>query len=242
MSSYFENFPKVLYLFGDNEDAVLFQQLNKYTDVVDQNRDDVGTYIEYEIRDFERPDTLSSRLYQSPDYAWTFFIMNDNLREQGWPKTLQQVYDYAQNDLFPNYTAKLDISTADSAGQFADKYPVGQAVLVGTKTGTVIRKNLDVGEITISSDSDLTGQTTLTYNTGTNSVALTNTVYEYEGTHHYENDSAEWLDRFFTSETIVPKTNLDYLVSENESAKRIRIIKKDQIESVVASWKRTISK
>ena len=170
MSKYFENFPKVFYLFGEEESPVLFQQLTRYVDLIDILRDTTGAYIEYEIRDGDRPDTLAHRLYGKSEYDWTFFLMNERLREQGWPKTLQQLYTYAQNTMFPNYTVKLNLTEADSAGirNLADKYPVGQAVLVQGSDGVVVRKNLNVGEITISSDSDITGKTNISYSDGSN--------------------------------------------------------------------------
>lgn len=245
MSNYFENFPKVLYLFGNESEPVLFQQLTKYVDLIDVLKDTTGSYIEYEIRDGDRPDTLSYRLYGKSEYDWTFFLMNERLREQGWPKTLQQLYSYAQTTMFPNYTAKLSITESDSAEvrNLADKYPVGQAVLVQGSDGVVVRKNLDLGEITISSDSDLTGKTAITYDDGTNLLALGATVYEYQGTHHYENDSGEWLDFFYDlTPSKIPITNLDFLIKENDAAKKIRVIKKQYIEKVVGDFKRLLER
>jgi len=245
MSTYFENFPKVLYQFGDSEEPVLFQQLTKYVDLIDQVREDVSTYIEYEIRDFDRPDTLSHRLYGKAEYDWTFFLMNDRLREVGWPLTVQDLYDHAQNHLFSNYTClvNIDRSDSDTIRSLASIYPVGQSVLVGEAPATVIKKNLNVGEITVSADQDITTETLLSYSDGSNSQSLTNTVYEYEGTHHYEDEDGEWIDYFFdTSTTAVPVTNLEYLVSQNDQAKRIRVIKKENIEKVVGEFKRQLER
>lgn len=248
MSNYFENFPKVVYLFGDETQPVQFQKLTKYVDVIDTFRDDVAAYIEYEIRDGDRPDTLSYRLYERSTYDWTFFLMNERLRETGWPMSITQLQERAPIDFFPHYVARLSISTADSAAEFAGIYPIGTPVEVSGKKGVVVRKNLDVGEITISSDSDLTGGVTLAYQDPDTSdplqvgASLTNTVYEYEGIHHYENDSAEWLDRWFDNLAFaVPKTNLDYLIDQNDESKRIRIIKKENIDTLVGELKRLLA-
>lgn len=243
MSNYFEKFPQVYYRFGDETDPVLFQKLTKYSDIIDTIRDDVGAYIEHEIRDFDRPDTLSHRLYKKSEYDWTFFIMNERLRETGWPMPMSELYSHAQTQMFPNYTAILDISTADSAALFTNLYPVGQRVRLGMKEGVVVRKNLDVGEITIEADSDLTTLTTLSYadSAQSNEVSLLNTVYEYQGTHHYENDSGEWVDYFFSTDPVkVPITNLDYLINENDASKRIRVIKKEFIDTIVGRFKNAI--
>lgn len=238
MSSYFEKFPKVFYFFGDEKSPVLFQKLSKYVDIIDQFRDASGTYIEYEIRDNERPDVLSYRLYGKSDYDWTFFLMNERLRETGWPLSQQEIYgEYAQK-MFPNYAAILSITTADSALSLADKYPVGQKVLIGGRNGVVSRKNIEVGEIIISADSDITNSVILSYDDSSNPVSLTNTVYEYEGTHHYINDSDEWIDYYFSTDAVkVPVTNLEYLINENDVSRKIRILKKENIGSLVGRLK-----
>jgi hypothetical protein len=246
MSNYFKNFPRVAYRFGDEDQPVSYQKLSKYVDVIDTLQENISSYIEYEIRDFDRPDTLSHRFYGTSEYEWTFFLMNDRLRESGWPLAVQDLYEAAQNDFYKNYTCKLDISTADSAAQFASLYPVGQSVLVGDKEGIVVHKDLDLGEIVVSSDSDLTTSMAISYadpdsdRTLTVHAPLTNTVYEYEGTHHYENDSGEWVNIFLDDNTLnaIPKTNLEYLVDQNDQSKRIRIIRKQDIQTVVAEYKR----
>ena len=204
MSNFFNNFPKVLYLFGNENQPVSYQNLSKYSDLIDTIQNRVSTYIEYEIRDFDRPDVLSHRFYGTDEYEWTFFLMNERLRETGWPLTLQDLYDAAQNKFYKNYTAKLDLTAVINSGAasdsaaalslFADLYPIGEEVLVDGVAGVVVSKNLDVAEIVIAADTDITTSTSLQYDDPvsgkplTSDTALTNTVYEYEGTHHYEND------------------------------------------------------
>ena len=250
MSNYFENFPKVLYLFGDEQEPVLFQKLTQYVDLIDTIRDDQGAYIEYEIRDGDRPDTLSYRLYGKSEYDWTFFLMNERLRETGWPKDTKQLYEYAQNTLFPNYTAKLGFQERDSADArtFAKLYPVGQDVLVQGSQGVVVRKNVDLGEMTISSDSDITGKSAVTYADGTNLYALSGIAYEYQGIHHYEDDSENWVDFFYQTDSAVgglgkiPITNLEFLEQQNTDSRKIRVIKKEYIEKVVGEFKRLLER
>lgn len=250
MSNYFENFPKVLYLFGDEEEPVLFQKLTQYVELIDTIRDDQGAYIEYEIRDGDRPDTLSYKLYGKSEYDWTFFLMNQRLRETGWPKDTKQLYEYAQNTLFPNYTAKLGFQERDSADArtFAKLYPVGQDVLVQGSQGVVVRKNVDLGEMTISSDSDITGKSAVTYADGTNLYALSGIAYEYQGIHHYEDDSENWVDFFYQTDSAVgglgkiPITNLEFLEQQNTDSRKIRVIKKEYIEKVVGEFKRLLER
>ena len=260
MSVYFKNFPRVAYRFGEEDQPVSYQKLSKYVDVIDTLKENISTYIEYEIRDYDRPDTLSHRLYGTDEYEWTFFLMNERLRETGWPLSVNDLYDAAQKDFFKNYTAKLDLTAVINSGAasdsaaalslFADLYPMGEEVLVDGVSGVVVMKNLDVAEIVIAADTDITTSTSLEYAEPisgkplTSDTVLTNTVYEYEGTHHYENDSGDWVSIILDppSKTInaIPKTNLDFFVDENDKSKRIRVIKKQNIQSVVAEYKRLV--
>lgn len=248
MSSYFDKFPNTFYNFGNEKTPVAFQNIKKYSELIDTYRDNIGTYIEYEIRDGDRPDTVSQMLYGRPDYDWTFFLMNERLRETGWPLSISQVYERAVTDYFPNYTARLSITTGDSAANFADIYPVGQSVLVSGNEGVVVSKKLDVGEITISSSSNLTSSVNLSYSAADQDPtkpltmnAPVTMVYEYEGYHHFVDTSGDRTDRYFPNGTIVPVTNLEHLIDENQNSKRIRVIKKDLIRDVVGKYKKIIS-
>lgn len=249
MSNYFNAFPRTLYLFGNEEQPVSFQKISAQSDLINEIIEDAGTYVEYQIRDGDRPDTLSNTLYGRNDYDWTFFSANKRLRETGWPMTTNQVYERADSEFFPNFIFRLNIETSDSAAEYASLYPVGQKVLVSGVNGTVVAKNLDTGEITISSDSDLIGGTTLAYkppflgDSEDNTVGAAGTVvYEYQGIHHYENDSGEWLDRWFDNVSFATlKTNLDYLIDQNDESRSIRVIKADLIDGIVARYKARIS-
>jgi len=248
MSSYFEKFPNTFYNFGNETTPTVFQNIQKYSELIDTYRDNIGVYVEYEIRDGDRPDTVSQLLYGRPDYEWTFFLMNERLREAGWPLSVQSVYERAVNDYFPNYTARLNITTADSSAEYADIYPVGQSVLVSGVEGIVVRKDLQVGEITIQSSSSLIGGVTLSYSAedqDTDRPLTVNTsvtmVYEYEGYHHYVDGNGDYTDRYFDASVKVPVTNLEHLIDENEESKRIRVIKKDLIRDVVGKYKQIIS-
>jgi|TARA_R110000744_G_scaffold126387_1_gene232673 hypothetical protein len=248
MSSYFEKVPKIAYIFGNENNSTQFQNLANYSDLIDTYRDDASAYTEYEIRDGERPDTLSYRLYEKSDYDWTFYLMNERLRETGWPMSRTQIMERAQSEYFKHYTCKLQALTADSAALFSGLYPTGTEVYVGNKKGTVVRKNLGLAEIVVSSTTNLTGNSTLSYQLPDSSdplqlgASLLDTVYEYEGTHHYANDSGEEKDRFFDAMGGVdPVTNLQWLIDENDKSKRIRVIKKNLVGELVGELKRQLA-
>ena len=92
MSNYFKHFPKVDYRFGNNESTVEFQDIGAYIDIVDQVKEYSIFYEAYNIQNGQRPDQVSIELYDSPNYYWTFFLLNDTLRTGDWPITDADVY------------------------------------------------------------------------------------------------------------------------------------------------------
>jgi len=98
MSNFFRNFPATNYYFGDEVLPTVVENIGIYSDTVDQVRDIVGTYQDYYIQPGERADQVSQKLYDTPDYHWTFILMNPKLRECGWPLSDREVYKKAQQD------------------------------------------------------------------------------------------------------------------------------------------------
>lgn len=85
--SYFNQFPTTTY--DVNKDGVLDEVVDifRYVDVRDADIGDISSYTWYEIADGERPDIVSQKLYGTPKYYWTFFVVNDSLKHgmEDWP-------------------------------------------------------------------------------------------------------------------------------------------------------------
>ena len=101
MSNYFKKFPKVEYFFGNQTTSNQFQHIGTYIDVLDQVKKYSVYYETYNIRNGERPEQLSYSLYGDVNYYWTFYLLNDHLRESGWPIRDADVYPKAQQ-YYPN--------------------------------------------------------------------------------------------------------------------------------------------
>ena len=144
--SFFRNFPFVAYNFGDEITPSLFQNLTAYIDVIDQVKDDISFYETYYIRDDMRPDTLSYELYGTVDYYWMFYLLNDKLRQQGWPLSEQQIYSLGRQ-YYPNTI----LSTTNTLVNYAN---VGDTVATvpfnnPTFKATVLERNLDLGQLIV---------------------------------------------------------------------------------------------
>ena len=147
--AFFRNFPVVNYNFGTETSDTAFQNLTAYIDLVDQIADDATFYEEYYIDDASRPDILSYELYGNVDLYWTFFLLNEKLRIQGWPQDNYKINDLAKV-YYPNRILK---STAAMHGEFyigdlvADR--VNSDEFGTVFKGKILEKNYDLGQITV---------------------------------------------------------------------------------------------
>jgi len=90
MATFFQNFPLVNYNFGNEADTALFQNISAYIKIIDDLKDDVAFYTTVHIQDYDRPDSFSFKLYQTTEFYWTFYYLNDDIRESGWPLQKQK--------------------------------------------------------------------------------------------------------------------------------------------------------
>lgn len=152
--SFFRNFPFVDYRFGDEVNPVVFQNISAYIDIIDQVKDDISFYENYYIKDNVRPDVLSLDLYGTQDYYWHFYLINDNLRQQGWPLSEQEVFSeakvYYPNTVLFTYRTMAEqfyIGETIATAPFVDQnFNAGRGPAYKAK---IIEKNYDMGQLVV---------------------------------------------------------------------------------------------
>ena len=198
-TKFFQPFEKIYYKFGDEVSHSLFQNLTQYVDIVDQIKSQQAFYEDYTIKSGDRPDTLSTQLYGDQKYYWTFFLMNDDLRESGWPLKNEEV-DAKTREFYPHrvLTIASDFSSAEGGYDFR----VGRRV-IGNNSGahgTIIKRNLDLGQLIVDTTHDFEQlpDRTITLDVNSNGAADIQLTDERE---------------FFTTpdQWVMVKTNLDDL-------------------------------
>ena len=223
MSNFFEKFPKISYRFGDKESPVEFQDLSVYIDAIDQVKEYASFYQNYQIKSGERPDHVSYILYDNANYGWTFWLMNDHLRERGWPLDNSQVYTQAQK-FYPNCSyrttgASFDIPNSANIPLCASpNFKEGAYVWFDADAlvGKILRIDQDLALLHI--EVSATPSSTATKPTATTQLrAISKTDYDaliagtttsptlleeitivekydqWDSPHHYEDASGEWV-------------------------------------------------
>tara|TARA_B100001057_G_scaffold43025_1_gene38491 strand:- start:3085 stop:3819 length:735 start_codon:yes stop_codon:yes gene_type:complete len=233
MSTYFINFPEVPYKFGANLPAVAYQNLTAYVDVIDQIKDNIAFYRNYYIQEGDRPDQLSFELYGTTDYYWMFYLLNDHIKEQGWPLTYDALSTLIDKDLIHTVVETKDV--------FANKMKVGQTVTGSSSgvSGTIAHRNLDLGQLYIK---DLQGSTfgsteVLTSQVGetVESITLISSAAEKNAVRYYvdgDNTHSDIDPHADRPNTKTPVTHLDYYLAENEKLKSIRVIRPDAVRDI----------
>ena len=251
MSNFFEYFPRTLYKFGEETTDDVIQNIAIYADVVDQIKDTRSTYIDYTIIENERPDQVSFKLYRTPDYHWTFYLLNDKLREQGWPVTRDAVLAKAKKD-YPNTT----LTTRSNLGAVKGYFKTGDTISGRTSgaTAKIIHRRLDFGQLVVqmtSSESFTAGE--LVEMTGTTDlITLTSVQLEYNSAHHYEDVDKFVTDLGFDSADaggvllapgaqLTEVTFLDRLHNQNDNLKQIRVLKPEVVKQVIDAFREAVS-
>ena len=112
--SFFQKFPTIEYDLQETNVLSTRVDIFRHVDVTGVKSDSYINYLYYEIMDGERPDIVSHKLYNTPNYYWTFFIINDFL-QAGFNKWYKSQFDfdrgleleYGNHGAFifkPNYT------------------------------------------------------------------------------------------------------------------------------------------
>ena len=249
-TSFFRNFDVVNYSFGNGERPVAFQKLTQFVSVLDDTRDNAAFYNLYTIIAGERPDTLSYKLYGTTDHYWTFFLLNDKLRESGWPIASYDLLDEAKSKYpYRMVTTNSDITTDN--GSF-ELFPIGQEVSGSSSgtTGTIIRKIPEKGQIIIDTGDEPNTQNfdsteTIRYvnpDGGFSEAKLIKESEQYNAVHHYEDADGVYQDLTLydfgtpaASWTAV--TYRDRIENRNDDLKEIVVIKPSVINGIVSEFK-----
>ena len=238
---YFYEFPTIDYKFGNEASTTEFQDLSIYADIIDQIKDAVALYEDYYVLPDERPDQVSYKLYGTTENYWTFFLVNEKLRESGWPLSPGRVFDLAKKLYADKVLTTKTVLT--------DKFKIGQSIsgLSSGATAKIKERNLDLGQLILENVSGTftDGESVSSTNTsGVLETIVSDTVEDkYNAAHHYENADKEYVDIDPTvgpGASLTEVTWLDRLNAQNNEQRSIRVIRPTEMRSVVRSFREAV--
>lgn len=239
--SFFRYFPETDYYFGEEELPDRFRNIAVYAEVIDEIRNNIGFYQDYTIAPGERPDQVSFKFYGTAQYHWTFWLMNDNIREQGWPLANQDIVQKAQ-------TAH-PLTTITTRNTLTDKMLTYQILTGNTSgaTGYIEYRHLDLGQlhVEVTSGTFLNGEiiSSVNANDEVETITATSVGPEYLAAHHYEDANGDYADFDPTvgpGALLTEVSHLDRYINFNENLRQIRVIKPSVINQVTKAFREAI--
>ena len=240
MSNFFKNFPLALYKFGDEPTPTLIQNISAYISIISELKDNVLFHTTQFIGDFDRPDSLSYKLYNTTEFYWTFYYLNEDITESGWPLSRLDLLDKAKTD-YPNWT----ITTEDD---ISDKFVEGDIVegLSSAARGTVLKRYIDLGQIIVSQGSNENfSKNELIRANGeiSNQVSVKGQVAQYNSVHHYEDTDGNYADidpRNQVTTGLIPVTYLERIEAKNEQLKEIKVFKPEVVPQIQSEFNKLL--
>ena len=151
--SFFKQFPKVEYDFNRTGVVQNMVDLFRHVRPLPAFLDNISAYKFYEVINGERPDVVSTRLYGTPDFYWTFFVVNDFLHDgyRAWPMSQEQLLNY-MNKEYNGYAIETNPTSSTALpNSLAGRFTLGETITGATSnaTGTLTKKNIDMSQLVV---------------------------------------------------------------------------------------------
>lgn len=93
---FFRYFPIISYTFenANAEFQLLLTNPTAKVVLVERLKQHITAYYDYVVQDGDRPDSVATKVYGSPDYTWIVLILNGMQSLYDWPLTYDEFNDY----------------------------------------------------------------------------------------------------------------------------------------------------
>lgn len=253
--AFFRQFPRVGYDYENNGVITNIIDIFRSVKVDSVFLDDMSTYQYYQVRNGQRPDITSSILYGTPDYYWTFFVVNEHLKTglSGWPMASQEFEDFIELEYSGTVIDTEPVIVTDPDGlqtsqnSLAGKFKLNEIITGNTSmaTGLLKEKNLGMSQLILSNVSgNFRSKEIITGNTS-NSAVQTARVYSHrDAPHHYvnasglemycarlinESNTAAGIDPAADEDNLTPVSYYEYELELNEERGNIRVVRPNMI-------------
>jgi len=256
MLNFFRSFPLVSYTIDeDKNDRIIMVDYNRQVKAYIENLDNSLAYQYFDIKDGSRPDQVSTLLYQTPNYFWTFFAINPGLSPglSAWPKSQSELENYV-DEKYPRVSlTSISISDSNAVSHhlYNKNFQVGETVVgvISGASGTIDQIDSMMNRLLLTNvegtfiNEGIIGQTS-----GSTLPSVTNSYkvvvqFEKDAAHHYVNSSGDeqHMLRFFEGENLIPVSNFEYEDQVNDSRTRIKIINPGLIDQFSTQYKKLIN-
>ena len=258
--SFFRNFPKVDY---DNlGNGVRNKVIDIFRFVKPNQRfsNELSLYSYYEIPEGSRPDVISQMLYGTPEYYWTFFIINEHLRTglSAWPLSSSEFEKYIDTEYkgtvvtcSPRYVVDGDGILQSIENSLADRYQIGEPVIgfISGATAIVKAKDPTSQQLTLTDVVGTFQENEIIRGNITQDYVTSHKVYDRQlAPHHWEDGSGRTVNNLSYISGGIPEIQLDlityreYEQALNDQRSKIRVVRESRIFEFADAYQELINR
>jgi len=258
--SFFKQFPKVKYDFNRQGVSQNMTDIFRSVRPLPSFVDNYSAYKLYEIKNGERPDIVSGRLYGTSQYYWTFFVINDFLHDgtRSWPMSQEDLQAYMAKE-YEGYVIETNPKiTNNFENSLAGKFQLGETLTgsVSNASGTLTRKITDLSQLIIQNVTgayigSATGAKELITGAASEDSVSTYNVYKYLDAPYYYYETSDVNKKPVTNAdhitggkdayTLSYVTNREHLEATNDQNSFIRYVDPEYINQFTTTFEELIN-
>jgi hypothetical protein len=242
MPKFFQYFQKEDFdIDGDGTKRLV--NLSQYSKVFSNIADDISFYTYYTVDNSDRLDNISQKIYGTPEYYWTFFLINKELNNswKGFRKDVNEFNDtmarkYPGTALFFTTGVGTKPVSLDST-LFVPGTELGNGFL-----GKTLVKNGSMEYVVVENPNDyssayLSGTLFSGSDAGSGNYTIASTSPYADAPHHKENSDGEWV-----IDGTATVSNKQYESDLNDLQFQIKVIRPQHILSVARQFEREMKR
>lgn len=261
---FFSQFPKTKYDFEANGILTTIVDIFRFVKANDRFLDDVSLYKFYQVTDGDRPDIVSEKLYGTPDYYWTFFIINEHLKSgiTGWPMSSMQLQEYMDQEYqgtvietYPVVVKDGDGNVTDNRNSVAGRFDLGETItgFLSGATGTLYSIDPQLQQLVLKDVTGVFQANEIVRGSETEDFVTSYRVWDWrEAPHHFETSdglisynslhideqgSGNIIQPGTSDTELTPVSNVAYETELNDERANIRIVRPEFIYQFAKQFK-----
>ena len=116
--AYFKKFPRINYSFDDGDTVKTCVDLLNRVALRDKIKNITEMFVDYEVKEGERPEVLADRMYGDSELHWLILISNEiHNQYYEWPMSQRQLESYTSRK-YPGYSYFINGVSGDGSTHF----------------------------------------------------------------------------------------------------------------------------
>jgi len=214
MAGYFSRFPKIYHSVDEYNSLDRITNIMAKFSINEATKENTAVYYEYDIRESDTPEIIAKKLYGSPSRHWIVLMMNNIVDPKyEWPLSTITLNNYIDAKYSTSEYANSNTSGAGMTYAQSNVHSYYKIITTTVPSGNTIVKEYQVDSNTYANVTVSTSSVTLQDN---NVITIV------------------------VSKDV--KTYYEYEVEQNESKRKIKVLKNDFVKPLEDEMKRVFAK